>query len=156
MLARHRQANPSGPYAVEHCASPAETGVGRWDCPPQRVSQLRREARRAVAAARRYLASITCAPGNPDACASLIRREFSRRGLDGEAAVRVARCESSLNPSATNGSHDGLFQQSRAYWSGRAAQYGVSGRSAFDPVANVTVSAGMVAGSGWSHWSCKP
>mgnify|MGYP003440956471 CR=1 FL=1 len=40
---------------------------------------------------------------------------------------------------------------------GRAASYGQSGRSAFDPWANAVVSAGMVRDTGgWSHWSCKP
>lgn len=106
-----------------------------------------------------YLKAVSggnCAPGRPADCANLIRSEFNRRGLDGNAAVRVAQCESTLNPHATNGSHDGLFQQARAYWPDRARTYGVPGQSAFNPRANIVVSAGMVAGSGWSHWSCRP
>ncbi len=97
----------------------------------------------------------TCSGGAD--CAALIRSVFSARGLDGNAAVRVATCESGLNPRASNGgSFLGLFQQAARYWGGRSAQYGMAGRSAFDPYANAVVSAGMVAGSGWSHWSCRP
>jgi hypothetical protein len=105
-----------------------------------------------------YLAAIqpaSCSGG--ESCAALIRSVFSARGLDGDAAVRVAQCESGLNPRASNGGRFlGLFQQAAVYWGGRSAQYGMAGRSAFDPYANAVVSAGMVAGSGWSHWSCRP
>lgn len=51
MLKYHRRQNPDGPYRQELCASPAETGAG-WDCPPERVAQLRREARALVRRAR--------------------------------------------------------------------------------------------------------
>lgn len=107
---------------------------------------------------RAWVAQHSCSPGNPDGCASLIRRVFGAHGLDGNAAVRVATCESSLNPQASNGgNYLGLFQQSADYWSGRAQTYGMAGRSAFDPFANATVSAGMVRDTGgWSHWECKP
>lgn len=94
---------------------------------------------------------------SPSSCAGLIRSVFASHGLDGNAAVRVATCESGLNPRASNGSHDGLFQQARSYWAARSRQYGMAGRSAYDPYANATVSAGMVRDTGgWSHWSCRP
>ncbi len=35
----------------------------------------------------------------------------------------LALCESSMTPSASNGSHGGLFQQSYAYWQRRVAAY---------------------------------
>lgn len=106
-----------------------------------------------------YLNAVSAAQtcSSPSTCATLIKSVFSSYGLDGNAAVRVATCESGLNPRATNGSHDGLFQQARQYWAGRSRQYGMAGRSAYDPFANATVSAGMVRDTGgWSHWSCKP
>ena len=98
----------------------------------------------------------SCSGG--ESCAALIRSVFAERGLDGNAAVRVASCESGLNPRASNGgSFLGLFQQAARYWGGRSAQYGMAGRSAFDPYANAVVSAGMVRDTGgWSHWSCSP
>ena len=109
-----------------------------------------------------YLAAVDRARrscSSPSSCAALVQHAFATMGVgwrSGEA-VRVASCESGLNPRATNGSHDGLFQQARAYWSGRSQQYGQAGRSAYDPWANAVVSAGMVRDTGgWSHWSCKP
>lgn len=108
-----------------------------------------------------YLAAVDAnrSCSGPHDCAGLVQRAFDHMGVGwrGPEAVRVASCESGLNPRATNGSHDGLFQQARAYWSGRSGQYGQAGRSAYDPWANAVVSAGMVRDTGgWSHWSCKP
>lgn len=99
----------------------------------------------------------TCS--GPSDCPALIRAAFDHMGVGwrGSEAVTVATCESGLNPTATNGSHDGLFQQARSYWAGRSTQYGMGGRSAYDPWANAVVSAGMVRDTGgWSHWSCGP
>lgn len=106
-----------------------------------------------------YLVAISqphCAPGAPDECARLIVQMFSAWHLDGYAAVRVGRCESGLNPTATNGSFDGLFQQMRSAWASRSSSAGYGGRSIYDPVANIGVSRAMVAGSGWSAWECRP
>lgn len=108
-----------------------------------------------------YLAAVDAnrSCSGPHDCAGLVQRAFDHMGVGwrGGEAVRVMMCESGGNPRATNGSHDGLFQQADAYWSGRSAQYGQAGRSAFDPWANAIVSAGMVRDTGgWSHWSCKP
>lgn len=109
---------------------------------------------------RRFLGSLaprTCS--GPSDCPALIRAAFDHMGVGyrGSEAVTVATCESGLNPTATNGSHDGLFQQARSYWAGRSTQYGMGGRSAYDPWANAVVSAGMVRDTGgWSHWSCGP
>lgn len=112
-----------------------------------------------------YLAAVdaaratTCA--GPADCPALVHRAFTRMGVgwrSGEA-VRVMMCESGGNPAARNpsSSASGLFQQLARYWPGRAAAYGMGGRSVFDPWANAVVSAGMVRDTGgWSHWSCRP
>jgi hypothetical protein len=97
----------------------------------------------------------------PPTCATLVRRAFTEAGIAhrAEEGVRVMMCESGGNPNARNGSSSasGLFQQLATYWPGRAATYGMAGRSVFDPWANAVVSAGMVRDTGgWSHWSCKP
>lgn len=59
----------------------------------------------------------------------------------------VAHCESTLNPSASNGRYKGLFQLG---WS-------PFGFSPFDPVANA-ISAGLTVqhDGGWRQWTCKP
>lgn len=100
--------------------------------------------------------STTSCVGGAD-CAAMIRSVFYSRGLDGDAAVRVATCESTLNPRASNGSFGGLFQQMISAWPSRSATYGMAGRSIWDGYANAVVSAGMVAADGgWRQWSCSP
>ena len=112
-----------------------------------------------------YLAAVDAARATtcsgPGDCPALVRAAFARMGVGyrGDEAVRVMMCESGGNPSARNGSSSasGLFQQLATYWPGRAATYGMAGRSVFDPWANAIVSAGMVRDTGgWSHWSCRP
>lgn len=107
---------------------------------------------------RAWVAQHSCSPGNPDGCAAVIRRVFAAHGLDPEAAVRVAICESGLSPTASNGGrYLGLFQQMASAWGERSARYGVGGRSVFDGEANAIVSAGMVRDDGdWGQWECKP
>jgi hypothetical protein len=60
---------------------------------------------------------------------------------------RVAACESTLSPGASNGRYHGLFQLG---WS-------PFGFSAYDPVANA-ISAGLTVrrDGGWRQWECKP
>jgi len=44
------------------------------------------------------------------------------------------------------------------YWDARAASAGYSGYSAYDPVANINVSAWLIyqaPGGGWQHWVCQ-
>jgi len=101
----------------------------------------------------------TCS--SPSSCAALVRNAFGHMGIGhrAEEGVRVMMCESGGNPTARNpsSSASGLFQQLARYWPGRAATYGMTGRSVFDPWANAVVSAGMVRDTGgWSHWSCRP
>jgi hypothetical protein len=88
----------------------------------------------------------------------MIRRVFGARGLDGNAAVRVAECESGLSPTASNGGRFvGLFQQMASAWGERSARYGMAGRSITNGYANAVVSAGMVRADGsWRQWSCRP
>lgn len=72
-----------------------------------------------------------------------------------DKAIRVARCESRLDPSAYNpAGYLGVFQQARTYWPDRADRYGFDGRSAYNGRANVIVSIRMAHATGWSAWSC--
>lgn len=99
----------------------------------------------------------SCSPGDPVGCERLVRTIASRYGVDPNAAVSVARCESGLNPSASNGSHGGLFQQDISAFPDRAASRGFGGRSVWDPTANASVSMMMVREDGsWQQWSCPP
>lgn len=85
----------------------------------------------------------------------LIRCQAGRKGLGKAKAVRVANCESKLNPKAVGGGglYRGLFQQHKGYWPDRAKSSGFGGWSAFNGRANAFVSLDMAKRSGWtSHW----
>jgi hypothetical protein len=66
---------------------------------------------------------------------------------------RVARCESSLDPFATNGRYLGLFQLGPAHLSDPV----IRATSPFNPYANAIHTARYVAAHGWgSQWECQP
>lgn len=84
---------------------------------------------------------------------------FDRYGAsmdDKEDAIEVARCESSLNPRATNGVHYGLFQISRTYHEARARSLGYTWDEMLQAGPNSHVAASLWAEEGWGPWSCKP
>jgi hypothetical protein len=81
-----------------------------------------------------------------------------------ESFIReIMDCESDGNPYATNGSHDGVFSQSKRFWRGRVEafnrampHYPVSG-DAFNAFDNIRVSFRFMAAGKWSHWAaCLP
>ncbi len=74
---------------------------------------------------------------------------------DVDTALRVAQCESNLDPSAWNpAGYGGLFQHAMSAWDDRAEAAGWAGASIFDAEANTAVSAWLVYQDGWWHWSC--
>lgn len=88
--------------------------------------------------------------------ADIIRAGFSRFGpVVAEQAVRVANCESTLNPGATNGAHAGLFQISRQYHQPLVARLGFTWEQMFTAQPNATVAAALYEQSGWQPWSCR-
>jgi hypothetical protein len=88
--------------------------------------------------------------------ADIIRAGFARFGpAVAEQAVRVARCESTLNPTATNGHHAGLFQVAEPYHRARIARLGFTWAQMLEPAPNTAVAADLYAESGWQPWSCR-
>lgn len=93
--------------------------------------------------------------------ASIITKWANYYGVSPAWLIRVARCESGMNPLAVarnviDGGHPtGLFQHVSTYWSGRAAKYGVPGASIFDVHAQARVTAGMFADGQSNQWACK-
>ena len=74
---------------------------------------------------------------------------------DVETALRVAKCESNLDPSAWNpNGHGGLFQHAISAWDARAEAAGWAGADIFDAEANTAVSAWLRYKDGWWHWTC--
>jgi hypothetical protein len=86
--------------------------------------------------------------------AGMIRGLSRRYRVDAGTALRVARCESGMNPRAYNPPYAGIYQQSTRYWSRRAANYGHRGKSPFDAYVNIDVSLRMARAQGWRHWGC--
>ena len=81
---------------------------------------------------------------------AIIRAAFSRLGLDTEFAIRVARCESGLNPNAVGAAGElGLFQLHP-----RGVGYGYPREVLLDPAENSRITAEYVAKHGWGAWSC--
>lgn len=66
--------------------------------------------------------------------------------------LQVARCESNLDPFATNGRYAGLFQEGPGFWSATP----FASLSRFDPLANALAAASVVRSQGWRQWSCRP
>ena len=84
----------------------------------------------------------------------MIRSLSLRHGVDAGQALRVAECESGMNPRAYSPPYAGIYQQHVGYWDRRARQFGHPGESPFDPYANVDVSLRMAKSLGWEHWGC--
>jgi hypothetical protein len=74
-------------------------------------------------------------------------------GQNGDDMLRVATCESGLNPSAVNGSSNasGLFQFMPSTW----ATTPYAGEDIFNPVANAEAAAWMWANGRRGEWSCQ-
>ncbi len=91
----------------------------------------------------------------------IVRQAARAHGVDEGYLVRIAKCESGLNPNAVNygynenGYPSGLFQHLSGYWPARAAKYGYAGASVFDPVANANVTAQMFRDGLSRLWECK-
>lgn len=91
----------------------------------------------------------------------IIRQVFSPYGQEAvDIALRVAQCESKMNPGAlsASGTYAGLFQVGN-FWADDFAR--VTGSSyydgRFDPSANARFAAWLAYeadGGGWQHWSC--
>lgn len=83
----------------------------------------------------------------------MIHQVFGRYG---DQAVRVAMCESSMNPNAYNGilGAAGLFQ----IIPGTFASTSYAGQSVYNPETNIRAAYEIFARDGysWSEWACKP
>lgn len=110
--------------------------------------------KRARAFTRRALAGLLLV-GTLSACSveDMIRLAFEEHGpAVQDEAVEVARCESGLNPEATNGQYRGLFQLGRYhYW--RLDEHGWSWS---DPLHNAQAASDLYGEQGWGPWSCRP
>jgi soluble lytic murein transglycosylase-like protein len=97
------------------------------------------------------VAAPTSPPGSVE---QIIRAAAAEFGVSGDLMVRIARCESGLNPAAVNASSGalGLFQHLPNLWGARAAGLGYGYESWSDPTANARVSAVLLRDGGPGHW----
>lgn len=72
----------------------------------------------------------------------------------GPKAVAVARCESGLNPQASNGSHHGLFQISKRWHEARVNRMGYSFEQMYEAQPNIEVAYAIWSEQGWRPWTC--
>jgi len=84
----------------------------------------------------------------------------NKYGIDPNHALRIAQCESGMNPGAINygynenGYPSGLFQHLSGYYPARAAKYGYS-TDVFDAYSNANVTMAMWAEGQSGLWECR-
>jgi soluble lytic murein transglycosylase-like protein len=84
------------------------------------------------------------------AIANLIRAAAARHGANADQMLRVAMCESSLNPNAHNASGaSGIFQFKPATF------YGHGGHNIWDPAEQADIAAAMFAAGLSYEWTCR-
>jgi hypothetical protein len=93
-------------------------------------------------------------PEAPDGLSDIEWAIHEAFGPAGAAAVAVARCESSMDPTAANGPHAGLFQLSATWHQGRAARLGYAWSQMYQAVPNITVAYDLYSEQGWTPWTC--
>lgn len=97
-----------------------------------------------------YVPAAVVVPASRSQIAGMIRAAAARYGVNGDQLLRVAMCESGLNPNARNASGaSGLFQFKPGTF------YGHGGHNIWDPADQADVAARMFA-QGLSHeWTCR-
>lgn len=95
-----------------------------------------------------------------DSIEAIVRQAARKYGVNEDNFVRIAKCESTLNPNAVNhnyyenGNPSGLFQHLSGYYPARAAKYGYS-QDVFDAYSNANVTAAMFADGQSGLWECR-
>ncbi len=95
----------------------------------------------------------SAAPSGGGDIAQIISDAAARYGQDPQAMLRVATCESNLDPNAINGPGDthGLFQ----FLPGTFAGTPYAGSSIYDPYANANAAAWMWSEGRRGEWVCQ-
>ncbi len=98
------------------------------------------------------LGSAACEDRSGGSVHDAIRRYFPEQY---EKAVRVADCESNLDPNAVSPTNDhGLFQINYIHRS-RVNSMGYSWSQIYDPYVNSKVARALYNESGWQPWACR-
>ena len=133
----------------------------RSDLQARQIEIQKESDKLASASLRAQGVSNASAKSNTGNIEQIIRQAAIKNGLDENYLLRIARCESSLNPNAVNKSYydnghpSGLFQHISGYWPSRANKYGYPGASVFNAEANANVTAAMIKEGKGYLWECK-
>jgi hypothetical protein len=128
--------------AAEHAAA-----VERWN-----AAVAAEEARRAEAA-RKAQAAQAAASAPAGSVEAIIQRHF---GAAAPAAIRVARCESGLNPRAVSpgGGNHGLFQINNVHRGTFESVTGAPWSAVYDAETNTRFARWLYGQQGWGPWAC--
>ena len=108
------------------------------------------EANEAREAEQRRAASAASAPSG--SLEGIIHRHF---GSAAPAAIRIAECESGMNPGAVSPTNDhGLFQINIVHRGQFEAVTGAPWSSVYDPELNTIYARHLYAQQGWGPWTC--
>jgi hypothetical protein len=148
---------------AEHLAAVAAweeaEAIARWQAAEAaaEAERLAIEAQRAEEAriaeeARRAEQERAAAAAPSGSLESIIHRHF---GSAGPAAVRIAQCESSMNPNAVSPTNDhGLFQINIVHRGQFEAVTGAPWSSVYDPELNTIYARHLYGQQGWGPWAC--
>jgi soluble lytic murein transglycosylase-like protein len=122
---------------------PADAAVGSTPPPPPPPAQAPKPKPKP-----RLVAVVV--PASRGDIAAIVRAAAARYGVSGDQLLRVAMCESGLNPNAQNRSGaSGLFQFKPATF------YGHGGHNILDPYDQSDVAAHMFSQGLASEWTCR-
>jgi hypothetical protein len=108
------------------------------------------EANEARAAEERRTAAAATAPAG--SLEAIIHRHF---GSAAPAAIRIAECESRMNPNARSATNDhGLFQINAVHRGQFEAVTGAPWSSVYDPELNTIYARYLYGQQGWGPWTC--
>lgn len=160
-LAKHnRLANPNLIYVEQTICIPAQQQAASQTSAQPQPAAVNVPAKSQAPAQQQQVVKPQVQPQTvqPQAVASntvagMIQQVF---GPYGSSAVRVATCESGLNPNATNTSSSaaGLFQFLPSTWAGTSQ----AGQSPYNAYANIQAAHEVFVRDGysWREWSCQP
>jgi soluble lytic murein transglycosylase-like protein len=95
------------------------------------------------------------ASGPTGGVADIIAYWANQYGVSPAWMLSIARCESTLNPSASNGTHFGLYQYLPTTWVEYSTAAGVGGSSIWDAAAQARTTAWALSTGHASAWECK-
>jgi LysM repeat protein len=140
--------------SYNHIANPNLIFVDQKICIPKNINQASYQSQSTThQPANPATSQVAQAPAAGGSVEAMIYQAF---GSDANSALNVARCESGLNPNATNAASGaaGLFQFLPSTWRTTSQ----AGQSPYNAYANILAAHEVFVrdGHSWREWSCQP